>query len=384
MFVYNDSLPAMPLLEGQKYPNVGYEICEAMQQVRNVRYSNINGATKIKGCWRLDLKGQNAHLARASILANGLSIRGHMISVMGENPFLVDGRETNRLTISNLPLSVSNDAVKSVLLDMGLRFSENLKWDMYRDNAGNQTSFKNGKRFVYIPPPAQPLPKTIKVNGMFTAYLNYKGPLPKDDILIDQQTGLKEQPGYTPDSDSDTDLDDEDQILKGLSQPGDNLPGNGPRSSSPINNHDDMGRLDPALDKVKDLKMSQAFSKLFEGRGRNADRFAEKSPRTRSNSLAKRKLPNIDILKTDSKKQRKNKKAAQKSAMSDSNNNASSDKAVPSSSKLVTNDSKSMANSAENNIPHTDNTVSLSVTASQTGTHSHSIISPSCSEETRF
>ena len=321
----------MPLLDGQKYPNIGYELCEAMLQVRNVRYSNIHGSTKIKGLWRLDLQGPDGHLARASILANGLTVRGHMISVMGDNPYLMDGTETNRLTISNLPLSVSNDAVKSVLVDMGLKLPENLKWDMYRDNAGNQTSFKNGKRFVYIPPPAKPLPKTIKVNGMFTAYLNYKGPLPKNDILIDQQSSLKDQPDYTSDSDSDTDLDDEDQILKGLSQHGDNLPGKGPMSSSPINNQDEAGQQYPVLEKVRDMKMSQAFSKLFEGRGRNADRPEDKSPRTRSNSLAKRKLPNVDALKKAAKKQKKVKKAAHKKALSDSNNNASSDKAATSS-----------------------------------------------------
>lgn len=219
LFVRPSALPTMTASPGKKYVDVGYEICEAMRMVKNVKPYNVNGSTKIRGLWRLDLKGENSHLARASILASGLTIRGHMVPVLSRNPNLVDGEETSRLYITNLPFSVSNDAVKSALMELGLQLgSEGVQWEMYRNDANDMSSYKNGKRYIYIAPPRMAIPRSIKVAGKFDAFLNYKGPLPKTGILLDKQEEDKKNRNGSEDSDSDTDLDDNDTVLKGLKQ----------------------------------------------------------------------------------------------------------------------------------------------------------------------
>ena len=50
---------------------------------------------------------------------------------------------------------------------------------------------------------------------MFNAYLNYKGPLPVSNVLLNFQQKMKDREG-SDDSDSDGGLDDEDPLLKGM------------------------------------------------------------------------------------------------------------------------------------------------------------------------
>ena len=217
MFVWPSAIPKLELRPKNKYIDIGYELCDAMKKVRNVSPNDINGCTKINGLWRLCLKGDRSQIARASILANGLSLNGHMVPVMGTNPRLVDGRETSRLNITNLPLSISNEAVKCALIDLGLRFGDSeIQWEMYRDFDRNMTNFKNGRRYINIAPPSEPIPKKVKVAGMFDAFLDYKGPLPESDILQKEQNRRRNNPEYTSDSDSESDLDDNDAARKGL------------------------------------------------------------------------------------------------------------------------------------------------------------------------
>ena len=320
MFIKNEAIPPMSPLDGLRYVDVGFELCEAMTQVRNVKYSDIEGTMKISGLWRLCLKpGPNAQLARASILANGLDLRGHMIPVLSENPFLINGQESNRLVISNLPFSVSNDAVKGALVDLGLQLgSSEVKWEMYKDSNKKMTGFKNGKRVIHIAPPAQPLPNKIKVAGMFDAFLSYRGPLPKNDILLKQQASVRNQPGYSSDSDSESELDDGDQILKGISDIKMNpkskyLPVGASRLSDPDNRSGEQNRDNvPSVENQNSLndngsvkeQKKLAFTKLFDARSRNAVRLEGTLTRTRSVSLPKRKLPSITALKK-AKKQKK-------------------------------------------------------------------------------
>ena len=220
LFIKPSALPPMTASPGKKYVDVGYEICEAMRAIKNVQPFHINGSTKIRGLWRLDLiQGESAHIARASILASGLSMRGHMVPVLSENPNLVNGEETSRLYVSNLPFSVSNNALKSALIEIGLQLgSSEIQWEMYRDEKNDMSAYKNGKRYIYIAPPKVALPKSIKVAGKFDAFINYKGPLPKTDILIEKQNSVRNQNGYTEDSDSESDIDDNDLVLKGLNK----------------------------------------------------------------------------------------------------------------------------------------------------------------------
>ena len=51
---------------------------------------------------------------------------------------------------------------------------------------------------------------------MFDAFLDYKRPLPESDILQKEQNRRRNNPEYTSDSDSESDLDDNDAARKGL------------------------------------------------------------------------------------------------------------------------------------------------------------------------
>ena len=90
---------------------------------------------------------------------------------------------------------------------------------MYQDDVIDLSTYTNGKRYIYIAPPKLAVPRSMKVAGKFDAFLNYKGPLPKSDMLIDRQEEVKNSVGYTVDSDSETDVDDNDLVLKGILKP---------------------------------------------------------------------------------------------------------------------------------------------------------------------
>ena len=124
---------------------------------------------KIDGLWRITVKCAES---RAVLLTKGINIRGHNVTVLSKNPFLVNGEQGVRLTISNLPYSVSNDTIKRRLTAMGVVTSGKIDWELYHDEK-KLTACKTGKRFIYIARPKTALPNTIMVADKFLGYLSY-------------------------------------------------------------------------------------------------------------------------------------------------------------------------------------------------------------------
>ncbi len=95
-----------------------------------------------------------------------------------KNPFLVredNGQEvpTTRLTISDIPLSYSNDDIVKALEAIGCRLMSRLIFECDRDDNKRLTRWKTGRRFVYIALPETPLVRSLKI-GLFEAKLYHR------------------------------------------------------------------------------------------------------------------------------------------------------------------------------------------------------------------
>ena len=161
LFLPSKALPSTP-----SRPIFGLEICKEMAKV--VGETHVDGAMKISGLWRLQVKDRTS---RNTLLRTGISLRGTAVTLLGKNPFLVDGEEAMKLIISNIPFSVSNDSIKQALVGKGIKVAGEMQWEKYRETGGGLTSYKTGKRFIHIAPPKDTLPSKVKVADSFTAFL---------------------------------------------------------------------------------------------------------------------------------------------------------------------------------------------------------------------
>ena len=151
-------------------PIWGIEIYDAVESVTGER-DRSECIQKSEGLWRITVKDSHSRL---TLLSTGLNIRGHHVTVLSKNPNLINGQESVRLSISNLPYSVSNETIKKTLKNLGVIFGRDLEWDLYHKDK-KVTACKTGKRFAWIAPPKTPLPKHFKVAGKFHGFLSYKG-----------------------------------------------------------------------------------------------------------------------------------------------------------------------------------------------------------------
>ena len=86
-------------------------------------------------------------------------------------------QQNDKLTIRNLPLSVSNDEIKRMLEDNGVHLVSSIKYGCIRDPQGQLTSYKSGDRYVYVRAFSPPLPRHQKI-GMFHCTLIHHGKEP--------------------------------------------------------------------------------------------------------------------------------------------------------------------------------------------------------------
>ena len=142
-----------------------YTVARAV--IRVVHRDSLDGVQRIGQLWRLYLKTAVSRLellARRSIL-----IQGSTVPLYEQNPFktrqISPEDIKDKLTIKNLPLSVSNKEVASMLADKGVVLSSNVKYAFMRDEHGGLTSIKNGDRFVCCQPFETPLPRQQKICG---------------------------------------------------------------------------------------------------------------------------------------------------------------------------------------------------------------------------
>ena len=139
-----------------------YDVCIAVSRI--VGQSNVDGAQNINGIWRIYLLSKES---RVNLLVRGaLTLMGRQVQLFDKNPTLMRDPTENieRLTIKDLPLSVSNSEIDAYLASKGLVAASNIKYTKARDENGGLTNFKTGDRFVFVKGPITPiLPKKAQI-----------------------------------------------------------------------------------------------------------------------------------------------------------------------------------------------------------------------------
>ena len=122
----------------------------------------IYGTQKIKGLWRIYTWSREA---RDQLLIKGITINRIHVAVLDTNPNIVDNStESVKLIIGNVPMSVANAEIEKTLKGMSdVSFRSKMFDESYRDEDGKLTSFKSGRRYIYIQKPSRPLPKFVQI-----------------------------------------------------------------------------------------------------------------------------------------------------------------------------------------------------------------------------
>ncbi|KAI8484816.1 hypothetical protein Bbelb_374130 [Branchiostoma belcheri] len=134
------------------------ESCGAAEKIAG--YDTMEGAQLVGGLWRLYPKTKTA---RATLLAEGLTLRGRKIPLYDNNPYIVDGQgennaPTTRVTIKGIPLYADDRDIVKTLERFGCKLRSAVMYEKDRDEDKKLTRWKNGNRFVFIEIPAEPLP----------------------------------------------------------------------------------------------------------------------------------------------------------------------------------------------------------------------------------
>ena len=163
-----DVVPSMYIvakgLQNLGDPVYGLEICKAMAKITGELDAIC--VQKREGLWILTAKNK---ADRTKILLTGLEIRGHSIAVLSKSPRLLNGEQTIRLNISNIPYEVPDADLKDALDHLGIKFGQGIQYEFYKDEKNNFT----GRRFVNMTKPPQPLPQMVKIADKYRAYLQY-------------------------------------------------------------------------------------------------------------------------------------------------------------------------------------------------------------------
>jgi len=151
------------ILGQDQYRPRPYDICIAASDI--IGRENVLGAQNIRGIWRLYLKSREKRL---DLLMKGMSLRGRSVTLYEKNPKATNNEDPNqkveKVTIRMLPLSVSNEEVKTYLQSKGVDLTTEVRIGKERDDNGELTSFINGDRYAYAKSPLKsPLPRTVHI-----------------------------------------------------------------------------------------------------------------------------------------------------------------------------------------------------------------------------
>ncbi len=71
----------------------------------------------------------------------------------------------DKLTIKNVPLTVSNGSIKTMLEENNVELISELKYGYLRDKEGNMSNYKSGERYVWVKPFDPPIQRAQRVDG---------------------------------------------------------------------------------------------------------------------------------------------------------------------------------------------------------------------------
>ena len=142
-------------------------ICNAVTRV--VGTSKLEAVQKIGNSWRVCLKDMSTRLKFT--VKEQIVINGKAVPVYDHNPYHItfkgllsrqnaNHRSNNdKLTVKNLPLSVSNQEIENLLKEKNVTLVSPIFDGKIRDESGQPTSFKLGDRYMFVQLFDHPLPR---------------------------------------------------------------------------------------------------------------------------------------------------------------------------------------------------------------------------------
>ena len=147
-----------------------FEVCVACESVTGEK--TIRGATIVNRLWRILPFNETA---KATLLADGVYIKGKKVTFSSVNPYAKgDSGETKitKLTVEGLPWSYGQDAVAKNLRAAGYVLRGEMKWAVTRDDNKHLSDFEDGLRMVYIDVPETKKENVIMMGG-FKTFIKY-------------------------------------------------------------------------------------------------------------------------------------------------------------------------------------------------------------------
>ncbi|GFR74412.1 hypothetical protein ElyMa_005754300 [Elysia marginata] len=120
-----------------------FDICAAAEKAAG--RGSVLGAQRIGAPWRLYPVGREALL---KLLVEGVTIKNQKIKLHSQNPFIIRGNNetpTTRLTVSDIPISYSNEMLETNLLKLGIKMRSKIAMEKVRDRSGKLTDWITGR-----------------------------------------------------------------------------------------------------------------------------------------------------------------------------------------------------------------------------------------------
>ena len=141
-----------------------FSICYAGEQVAGLK--SLLGAQRMGEKWRIYPASDES---RTTLLAAGLYLNGQNVRVYSNNSFASMDKEgkvipSTRLYIDGIPISFSDDAIKTKIESMGVTLRSKICLEYARNpDTHKLTDWLTGRRFIYINVPSKTLPKNVDV-----------------------------------------------------------------------------------------------------------------------------------------------------------------------------------------------------------------------------
>ena len=108
-------------------------------------------------------------------------MNGKSVPLYDQNPYVTypglpvqKKMNSDKLTIRNLPLSVSNDEIEKMLVEKSVVLRSPIRYGFIRNEDGELTTYKSGDRYVFVEPFETPLPRQQEI-GIFQCLVLHHG-----------------------------------------------------------------------------------------------------------------------------------------------------------------------------------------------------------------
>ena len=141
--------------------NVLLEICFAINQQFP---GEIYGAQKINNVWSIYVSNNRI---RAALIVSGITVQGNRLDVHDDNPLRGESNKSERITIKDLPATLSPTNIMSFLRGFRqLNIKSKVIYAKERMGGDQMSPFINGDRLIYVHPNVSPpLPKETVISG---------------------------------------------------------------------------------------------------------------------------------------------------------------------------------------------------------------------------